>query len=178
MQTGPASPQLSTARLTLRAPEPADAPRIAALANDFDVARMTARMPHPYTAWEAETFVARVRAAGSSDGRTFLIDIDDEGPAGLIGFFTEAGQRLPEVGYWLGRPYWGRGYATEAAEAALAWAERAWGARAIRSGHFVDNEASGRVLCKAGFLYTGVVEQRFSRARGEVAPTRMMVWLA
>ena len=171
-------PRLSTVRLTMRLPELADASRIAALANDFDVARMTTRMPHPYTVFEAETFIARVRATGSSEQRTFVIEVDGEGPAGLIGFFTEAGERLPEVGYWLGRPYWGRGYATEAAAAALAWAEASWGARGVRSGHFVDNDASGRVLCKAGFLYTGVVEQRFSRARGEVTPTKMMVWLA
>lgn len=171
-------PRLNTERLTLRAPEPDDARTIAHLANDIDVARMTARMPHPYTIEDAQAFVAQVRARGSSDRATFVIDVEGRGPAGLIGFFTDAGERLPELGYWLGRPFWGRGYATEAADAALAWASRQWGRRALRSGHFTDNDASGRVLCKAGFLYTGVVEQRFSRARGAETPTRMMVWLA
>jgi RimJ/RimL family protein N-acetyltransferase len=46
------------------------------------------------------------------------------------------------------------------------------------AGHFADNDASGRVLVKAGFLYTGVVEHKASIARGEPVDTRMMVWLA
>jgi RimJ/RimL family protein N-acetyltransferase len=170
-------PPLNTERLTLRTPQSEDARRLAELANDYDVARMTTRMPHPYTARDAETLIARVRALPDGQQRTLVIEADG-GPAGLIGFFTDAGERLPEIGYWLGRPYWGRGYATEAACAALAWAEAAWGAKAVKSGHFADNETSGRVLCKAGFLYTGVIEPRFSQARGEVTPTRMMVWLA
>jgi RimJ/RimL family protein N-acetyltransferase len=172
------SPTLSTPRLTLRAPELGDAAVLAMLGDDYDVARMTTRMPHPYTLRDAEEFVGRLRARTSADQQTFLIDADGEGCAGVIGFFIDDGAVLPEIGYWLGRPFWGRGYATEAAEAALAWAGAEWGRRAIRSGHFADNDASGRVLCKAGFLYTGVVERRYSRARGADMPTRMMVWLA
>lgn len=171
------APRIATERLTLRRPELSDAGPIHALANDFDVVRMTTRMPWPYVRGDAEDFVRRVRASRSEDAHTFVIE-GAEGVAGLIGFFTEADQRLPEIGYWLGRPYWGQGYATEAAKAALLWAGEAWGRRGVRSGHFVDNEASGRVLCKAGFLYTGEVIRKHSRARGEVTPTRMMIWLA
>ena len=58
------------------------------------------------------------------------------------------------------------------------WARRKWKKRAVVAGHFADNPASGRVLSKAGFLYTGEVKQRPSLARGEPAATRMMVWLA
>jgi RimJ/RimL family protein N-acetyltransferase len=83
-----------------------------------------------------------------------------------------------EIGYWLGRPFWGRGYMTEAVDAALLWAGDGWGRRYLLAGHFADNPASGQVLVKAGFLYTGDVVPRFSMARGEEAPTRMMVWLA
>jgi RimJ/RimL family protein N-acetyltransferase len=83
-----------------------------------------------------------------------------------------------EVGYWLGRPFWGFGYMTEALSAAMAWAAGPWGRRWMVSGHFDDNPASGRVLIKAGFLPTGEIRWRFSLARGEAAPTRMMVWLA
>ncbi|MEI9889980.1 MAG: GNAT family N-acetyltransferase [Caulobacteraceae bacterium] len=67
---------------------------------------------------------------------------------------------------------------SEAARAALAWAGTGWGRRMVTAGHFADNQASGRVLIKAGFLYTGEVQRRFSRARGAEAATRMMVWLA
>ena len=82
------------------------------------------------------------------------------------------------MGYWLGRPYWGQGLATEAASAALVWAGEGWRRRYLMAGHFADNPASGQVLCKTGFLYTGEVVPRHSLARGEAAPTRMMVWLA
>ena len=83
------------------------------------------------------------------------------------------------VGYALGRPFWNRGYATEAARAGLRWAKRDWGRKVVVAGHFADNPASGQVLCKAGFLYTGDVEKRACAARGgELVPTRLMVWLA
>ncbi|HEX7887447.1 MAG TPA: GNAT family N-acetyltransferase, partial [Phenylobacterium sp.] len=80
---------------------------------------------------------------------------------------------------WFGRPFWGRGYATEAVTGALRWAGSDWRKNVVWAGHFADNPASGQVLCKAGFLYTGDVEPRPSVARGGAAvPTRMMVWLA
>ena len=67
---------------------------------------------------------------------------------------------------------------TEAARAAMAWAREQWGRRVVVSGHFADNPASGRVLEKAGFLYTGEVQPRHCHARGQTADTRMMIWLA
>ena len=88
------------------------------------------------------------------------------------------GPTKTEIGYWLGRAYWGCGFATEATKAALAWASREWRRRHIMARHFSDNPASGEVLCKAGFLYTGEVRLSRSQARGEAVPSRMMVWLA
>jgi RimJ/RimL family protein N-acetyltransferase len=82
------------------------------------------------------------------------------------------------MGYWIGRPYWGRGFASEAAAGALAWAEQDWRRKLVVAGHFADNEASAQVLIKTGFLYTGEVQTRHSRARGAAVQTRMMVWLA
>ncbi len=67
---------------------------------------------------------------------------------------------------------------TEAVRAVLVWAHSVWGRRYLVAGHFADNPASGRVLTKAGFLYTGDVGQRRSLARGEDVDMRMMVWLA
>lgn len=169
-------PRIRTQRLVLRAPELKDARRIGELANDWDVVRMTTRMPWPYPPDEARAFIRRVHQVPAADRHTFLVEAPGEGAAGMLGFFFDEGQRLPEVGYWLGRPYWGQGLATEALTAAMRWAGERW--RAVRSGHFADNHASGGVLVKAGFLYTGEVEQRFSRARNETVPTRMMIWLA
>ena len=92
--------------------------------------------------------------------------------------FKEKQPRRPELRMWLGRPFWNRGYGSEAVAGALGWAHRDWGRQVGWAGHFADNPASGQVLVKAGFLYTGEVKALPSRARGGPADTRMMVWLA
>jgi len=173
--------RIATRRLTLRAPQAGDVARIHALADDFDIARMTTQMPHPYHRADAEAFVARAWALDPARETVFVIDEDGEGAVGAVGLHprpTSGPEIGPEIGYWIGRRYWGQGFATEAASAALVWAKKDWGRRVVRSGHFADNPASGRVLEKAGFLYTGEVQPRRSAARGAIAPTRMMVWLA
>jgi RimJ/RimL family protein N-acetyltransferase len=171
------SPVIETRRLTLRAPERRDARKMAAIANDFDIARMTSRMPWPYGLDDAEGFIARCEQRDWTRDATFALEVEDEGFAGCLGFFTNADDQL-EVGYWLGRQWWGRGLATEALRGALTWASRDWNRRCVTAGHFADNPVSGTVLVKAGFLYTGVVRTQPSLARGAPAPTRMMVWLA
>ncbi|MDP1618946.1 GNAT family N-acetyltransferase [Phenylobacterium sp.] len=170
-------PVISTARLRLRAPTLEDAPRIAALANDPGVARMTTRMPHPYGLSDAEAFLQACERRDVAKEHIFALDHDDEGLVGMLGFHPDDDGRV-ELGYWLGRPYWGQGLATEAASGALVWAGEGWRRRYLVAGHFADNPASGQVLCKTGFLYTGEVLPRHSLARGETAATRMMVWLA
>jgi RimJ/RimL family protein N-acetyltransferase len=171
------SPVVETRRLALRAPGAQDISRLAALANDPGVARMTLRMPHPFGLGDAEAFVLQVAAQDPARGCTFLIEHEDHGPIGVLGLFEDR-DPAPEVGYWIARPFWGRGYATEALQGATVWASRAWNRRALMAGHFTDNPASGRVLEKAGFLYTGEVRTDFSRARAAEVATRRMVWLA
>ena len=168
---------ITTGRLRLREPRHDDARPLAALANDFDVARMTTSMPFPYSRADADEFLARMAARDREREAVFAIDHAREGPIGVLDFHPKDGA-APEIGYWIGRPYWGRGLATEAVRAAVAWADRAWSRRWVIAGHFADNPASGRVLDKAGFLYTGVVRPLFSKARDAAAPTRMMVRLA
>ena len=171
------SPVIETRRLMLRAPRPQDVSRIARMANDIDIARMTKRMPHPFQVEHAEDFVLQVASQDPKKANTFVIEHEDLGPVGVIGLF-EGEDHVPEAGYWIGRDFWGRGFATEALEGALAWASKRWKRRALVAGHFADNPASGRVLEKAGFLYTGETRPAFSKARGEITDTRMMVWLA
>ena len=164
-------------RLRLRTPGPADAPRLVELANDFAVTRMTTSMPYPYTLADAEAWVAHAAAADPADEALFVIDLPGEGPIGTLGFDPD-GALAEEVGYFLGQPYWGRGYATEALAAGLIWARDHWRRRCITARHFVDNPASATVLAKAGFLYTGRTEMRQCRSRGEAVLCRWMVWLA
>ena len=171
------TPTLSTERLLLRGVVNADAERIAELANDAGVASMTTTMPHPYTQADAEAWLARCRGSDWEREAHFVVEHRSFGMVGALGFKTGANGR-PELGFWLGRPFWNRGYATEAVRAGLDWARRNWRRKLVVAGHFADNPASGQVLCKAGFLYTGDVEPRWSQARQGPVKTRMMIWLA
>ncbi|HEY4029149.1 MAG TPA: GNAT family N-acetyltransferase [Caulobacteraceae bacterium] len=171
--------EIRTDRLMLRPPVAGDVPALARFAGDYAIACMTTRMPHPYAEADARQFVTLVARQDPARERTFAIERQGEGVVGCIGFHRMAGAAGPlEIGYWIGRPHWGQGYATEAVGGALQWAAQDWGRRAIASGHFADNTPSATVLVKSGFLYTGEVQIRHSRARGQAAPTRMMVWLA
>jgi len=170
-------PVLQTRRLRLRRPRKADAPRLAELLAEAAIARMTTSIPHPYALADAEAFLARANADERCEA-AFMVEHPAEGAIGLVAFDGD-GPAATELGYWIGRPYWGRGFATEAAREALVWAHRDWGRRHVRARHFSDNPASAEVLCKLGFLYTGEVRLTPSRARGgEPVPSRMMVWLA
>jgi RimJ/RimL family protein N-acetyltransferase len=170
------TPVVATERLILRGPVASDAPAIAGFCGDLNVAGMTGNIPHPYSLADAEAWIARKQAADWSREAAWVIEHAVFGVVGVLGLMP--GER-PEIGYWLGRPFWNRGYATEAVRAALKWVKRDWRRNVVVAGHFADNPASGQVLCKAGFLYTGDIERRPSVARGrDDVPTRMMVWLA
>jgi RimJ/RimL family protein N-acetyltransferase len=176
-QTPDIRDEIATERLTLRRLRPADVDAVTRLASDFAICSMSTRMPFPYGEPDAEAFVRLVSGQDRARENTFAVDLDGEGLIGVVGFHQPRGAPL-EMGYWIGRPYWGRGYATEAARAALGWAKQDWRRKVVVAGHFADNAASGGVLVKTGFLYTGEVQTRHSRARQQPVATRMMVWLA
>jgi RimJ/RimL family protein N-acetyltransferase len=144
---------LKTARLTLRAPRPDDAKAIKALINDRRVAENMASIPHPYTLKDARSFIAN--AAGKP---LFVITRDDGRLVGGGGIGLRP--RGYELGYWIGVPYWGNGYATEAARAFVDYAFRELDHTELLAGARVTNPASRRVLEKCGFQWTGVVLQR------------------
>lgn len=169
------TPVISTERLVLRGPVRGDAEAIYRLAGDINVAGMTASLPHPYRLADAEAFLEHAMARSWDAEPGFVVEHRNFGLVGMLGF--KDGER-PELGFWLGRPYWNRGYMTEAVRGALKWAKRDWRKNLVVAGHFSDNPASGQVLCKAGFLYTGDVELVRSQARNAEVPTRKMVWLA
>ena len=172
------SPVVSTERLVLRGAVHNDVEALAELANDFNVAARATSMPFPFRITDAEALVGRAMACDWERQAAFVIEHRNFGVVGLLDFDHDRGTQA-EIGYFLGKPYWNRGYATEAVRGALRWVKRDWRRNVVVAGHFADNTASGQVLCKAGFLYTGDVEQRACMARGGVeVPTRMMVWLA
>lgn len=152
-----------TERLLLRPGWAEDAPALATLLADGTVARNLLHMPSPYGVNDAERFLALPRAALLPD---FLIFKRTRGAPRLIGGcgMAEADWGV-EVGYWIARPYWGLGFATEALHALIGVA-RACGHGTIHGRHFIDNPASGRVLAKAGFRPTGIIRPAYSLGRG------------
>ncbi len=127
-----------------------DAPALAAIADDFLVARwMTNRFPHPYTAAEAASWIAH--AIGGSGGTHRAIEVAGR-LAGGIGFEPVAGRHATALfGYWLGREYWGRGIGTDAAQTLSDYALTRGGLRRLEASVFAENAASARVLEKCGF---------------------------
>jgi RimJ/RimL family protein N-acetyltransferase len=148
---------LVTERLVLRTPRIEDAKSVAALANDRRIAENTLRIPHPYTQSDALDWI---EATNTRPGKeTFLIWRDDH-IVGACGFDLRQGS-APEIGYWLGAPFWGNGYATEAVRAVIDHAFATGAHDELHAGARVSNPASRHVLEKCGFQWTGVVLYRF-----------------
>lgn len=143
---------ISTDRLTLRAPLEQDLPAIAALIGDFAVSRMLVRVPHPYTIEDAQAWFRRIGAPGAQDWQIFAIVLNGQA-IGMVGFRGGSGE--PSIGYWLGKAYWGRGYMSEACEAAVAWFFNNHDNDALHSGVFEDNPGSLRIQEKLGFEIVG-----------------------
>jgi len=150
-------PVLATERLALRGPRRSDVKVIAALANDRRIAANTSRIPYPYGVDDAEQFVASVN---KREGEACFVITLDGAPIGVCS--VDLREDGPELGYWLGVPYWGRGFATEAARALIDHAFGDLEHDTLISGARVNNPASRRVLEKCGFQWTGV---RLSRIR-------------
>src|SRR5688572_5973067 len=145
--------ELQTARLILRPPQLQDAKAIAALANDIRIAQNTLRLPHPYTGADAETFIA---STDKGEGEAaFIVTLQSGALIGIAGIAKLNGN-APELGYWLGVPFWGHGYATEAARAVIDYAFTELGCEVLQSGARISNPASRRVLEKCGFQWCGV----------------------
>ena len=164
--------RLETRRLWLRWPRLADVPAIVRLAGEKAVAEMTARIPHPYSPEDAERFVFQARQA-NADGTGLQLAVTPKGrPGSLIGMVgigphPETGE--PHLGYWIGTPHWGEGYATEAARALIdaffSYTDEAELTCAAR----VINPGSRRVIEKCGFAYLGSGLTEFP-ARGGLFP--------
>lgn len=152
-----------TERLLLRPSWPEDAQELHQAIADEAIVRNLARAPWPHSIDDAVRF-----ATMSRDERypAFLLMLRTNGAPKLIGacgLGEHDGEA--ELGYWIARPYWGLGFATEAGQAVIDIA-KAIGHKALVASHFTDNPASARVLRKLGFRDTGKTAQRHSRGRG------------
>jgi ribosomal-protein-alanine N-acetyltransferase len=155
---------LKTERLTLRPLLATDAQSFVSFAGDADVARMTARIPHPYSLAQAEEWIGRATQASE----TVFAIVYQDALIGCTGYMAEDDGRA-ELGFWIGKPFWNRGFATEATRAVASRAFVCGEIHTLSAGHFMDNPASGRVLEKLGFTPTGTGTWPCV-ARGEEVP--------
>lgn len=147
--------ELRTARLVLRPARAEDAPCFALGVSDFAVARWLTPLPFPFTLAMASDWL-RAAPQGDAAKKLFIIDLQERGLIGCIALG-------PELGFWISRPNWGRGYGTEAAKAVIDWHFANTGADAITSSAQQDNRASLRLKAKLGFVEIGR-DMRFSHA--------------
>jgi ribosomal-protein-alanine N-acetyltransferase len=149
--------ELQTARLLLRPLEQADTPAIVRLAGAREISSMTANIPHPYTEQDARDFLARASEefrSGRSVSFAICVSATRE-LCGGIGLNITAAHQRAEFGYWIGVPFWGNGFATEAARAVVTFGFQTLALHRIYAFHFAENAASGRVLEKIGMRHEG-----------------------
>ena len=162
--------------VTLRDIMKADAPVIAELANDYEVAKMVATMPHPYSLADAHVFLDKINEAfKAGEGHSLAITVDGDF-AGCAGWFYSEDEKL-EIGYWVARKFWARGIAGKAVDLILGVIRKECpDVTEVLAQYMEENPASGRVLEKCGFLPDGtVLEGCYSLARDEVKPALRMV---
>ncbi|HEX8573852.1 MAG TPA: GNAT family N-acetyltransferase [Allosphingosinicella sp.] len=163
---------IRTERLLLRPGWSQDAPALFGAIADERIVRNLATAPWPYRPGDAEAWLATERDPREPSLLIFRCTNTAPELIGAIGVGRRPTGDL-ELGYWIARHHWGRGYATEAGRAVLAMARHSLRLRRLSAGHFLDNPASGRVLEKLGFRSAGKIVPHYSAGRGEAAPCRL-----
>jgi [ribosomal protein S5]-alanine N-acetyltransferase len=157
----PGRPTLATERLILRPLRPGDAADVQRLAGSRAVADTALHVPHPFGDGVAEAWIAS-DPVRYEEGRSvvFAVTLRSHGAlVGAIGLSGIAPNHRAELGYWIGEPFWGRGYATEAARPVLAYAFERLSLIRVHANHLARNPASGRVLSKIGMRREGVLRR-------------------
>ena len=174
VKNNPQQPTLQTQRLILRPFTLADAPDVQRLAGAREIAATTLSIPHPYEDGMAQDWI-NTHATAFEQGRVVnfaialravpsAIALRESGElCGAIGLGIDADNNQAELGYWLGKPYWGQGYCTEAARAVVRYGFEILGLHRIHSAHFPHNPASGRVMQKIGMHYEGCRPQHIRK---------------
>ncbi|HEX7809940.1 MAG TPA: GNAT family protein [Thermoanaerobaculia bacterium] len=148
---------LHTPRLTLRPFTLDDAPAVQRLAGAYEVALNTLMIPHPYPDGAAADWISS-HEEDYRENRIHHFAIDDGELCGAIALILRD-EGLAEIGYWLGVPYWNRGYVSEAAREVVRYGFEDIGLRRVFAGCFARNPASARVMVKAGMKYEGTLRQ-------------------
>ncbi len=153
-------PILNTERLLLRPFKLEDASEVQRLAGERDIAANTAVIPHPYEDGMAEEWIFS-HSKGYEEGTALNLAITQKDNdtsqetllIGAIGISIDLTEKIGELGFWIGKPYWNKGYCTEAAKEVLMYSFNDIGLKSIHAFHFGRNPASGRVLQKIGMQY-------------------------
>jgi RimJ/RimL family protein N-acetyltransferase len=169
------STEMTTDRLRLRHVGLSDVALFVPLIGDFEVAKNLTVVPHPYRDEDGSLWVEEMaRRAEDGKGHNFAVTKHQDGT--FIGICSvNMVHGLLDLGYWLGRPFWGRGYATEAAGRVTAFAFDTLGVLAVTSGFYADNPASGHVLGKLGFRFTGTATVHCRSRNSEVVCNRVLL---
>jgi RimJ/RimL family protein N-acetyltransferase len=160
-----ARPTLETPRLILRPFALADAPDVQRLANDRDIASTTMNIPHPYEEGMAEAWIT-MQDARFALGELVVFAIVARATRtllGSIGLTIQAEHERAELGYWMGKPFWGGGYCTEAAAAVVGYAFETLALNRVYAHHLTRNPASGRVMQKIGMHHEGRLRQHVKK---------------
>lgn len=147
---------LETGRLLLRPYARDDAAAITGMLNDAEMARWLMVIPHPFVEYDARQLV-KAAWGRLTGGRGFdlLVTAKDGGPVGSVGVGLHDGGKRGELGFWIGRGHWGRGYAGEAAGRMVDFATGTLGVARLTGTVAADNRASLAVLARLGFVETG-----------------------
>ncbi|MEK4148291.1 GNAT family N-acetyltransferase [Robertmurraya sp. FSL W8-0741] len=151
---------LETERLQLRLFTAADAEQVRSLCDNFTIFKTTLNMPYPYSLECALSWMANHERNFTED-KLYELAITNKNNGQLYGAIALSNQRLHqngEMAYWIGKPFWGNGYATEAARAMLEFAFEEKNYYRVYARYFKSNPASGRVLEKCGMVYEGTLK--------------------
>jgi [ribosomal protein S5]-alanine N-acetyltransferase len=161
MSVPPQQPVLEGRRLRLRPFTLADAPAVHALAGDREIASTTLNIPHPYEDGMAEAWIEThaPRYAQGELANFAITERQQDELVGAIGLVILAEHARAELGYWVGVPFWKRGYATEAVALVLRFGFERLALNRIYAMHLVRNPASGRVMQKVGMRYEARLRQ-------------------
>ena len=153
-------PDLKTERLLLRRFRLDDASTVQRLAGNINVSKMTLNIPYPYKQGMAEEWISsHQESRESKTGISYaIVKLDNNKLLGTVSLVRLDGSE-GELGYWIGQPYWGLGYCTEAAEELIRYSFQKLGLKKIVAEHLLANPASGKVMEKVGMRYIRMIQK-------------------